>query len=297
VDKKIRPSAFAGGIECKILMKKLLLILTICLVGCANLSTFKIVQNMQLKAQKCGFKKTDIDTGLFTIRTFSKINDPKGSVHFYIEGDGRAWINKRRVSQDPTPRNDLVFQLASIDTAENIVYIARPCQYTGEEKNPAWNKTYWTDKRFSQEVIDSSNAVIDEYVKKYNFSTITLIGFSGGGAVAVLCAAERDDVDGIVTIAGNLDHEKVNEYNKVSQLQYSLNPIDVAKDVKSVRQIHFVGEKDQLIPSFIAYNFKNASGFSESIDIVEVDNVSHHSGWVKFWKSDKGLKKNVASKR
>ena len=278
-------------------MKTLVVVLLICLTGCANLSAYQKAQNITLKANENGFKKIDVDTGIFTIRTFSKISNTEGSIHFYIEGDGRAWINKRRISQDPTPKNDLVLQLASIDIAENVVYIARPCQYTGEEKNPAWNKTYWTDKRFSQEVIDSANVVIDGYIKNNDFSNITLIGFSGGGAVVVLCAAERDDVDEIVTIAGNLDHEKVNEYNQVTQLQNSLNPIDVAKDVKSVRQIHFVGKKDKIIPPFIAYNFKNVSGFPETIDIVEVDSVSHHSGWVKFWQSDSGLKKIVASKR
>ena len=265
-------------------MKKYLLVLIIFLTGCASLSTYQIAQNMVLKAEEHGFKKIDINTGLFTIRTFSKINNPKAPVCFYIEGDGRAWISKSRISQNPTPKSNLVFQLASIDTCDNIIYIARPCQYTGREKNLAWNKAYWTDKRFSKEVIDSINTVISRYVSDNDFSNITLIGFSGGGAVAILCASIRNDINEIVTIAGNLDHKGVNKYNNVSQLQGSLNPIDVARDVKDIKQVHFIGKEDKVIPAFVAYDFKKASGSPKCIEIVEVSEISHHSGWIKLWR-------------
>ena len=51
-------------------------------------------------------------------------------VNIYIEGDGRAWLNKNRPSLDPTPKNSLALKLAEIDPAPNVIYLARPCQYS-----------------------------------------------------------------------------------------------------------------------------------------------------------------------
>ena len=55
-------------------MRTCLLVLALLLVGCAGLPAHQRAQKVVLKAQEQGFEKVDVDTGLFTIRTFSKIN-------------------------------------------------------------------------------------------------------------------------------------------------------------------------------------------------------------------------------
>ena len=58
----------------------------------------------------------------------------------------------------------MLMNMAAMDKRPNVVYIARPCQYTPMELNPKCNKMYWTDKRLS----DDSVAAINEVINKVN---------------------------------------------------------------------------------------------------------------------------------
>ncbi len=129
-----------------------------------------------------------------------------GRLHVYIEGDGHAWENTRTPSSDPTPHSDVTLRLAAADpTACAVLYLARPCQYT-RVLSPACATRYWTDARFAPEVISATNAAIDRAKAQTGAQRVVLVGFSGGGAVAVLAATLRDDVAFLGTVAGNLDH-------------------------------------------------------------------------------------------
>ncbi len=48
----------------------------------------------------------------------------------YIEGDGRAYVNRRTPSNDPTPGNPMALRLALADPSLRVLYLGRPCQYT-----------------------------------------------------------------------------------------------------------------------------------------------------------------------
>lgn len=221
----------------------------------------------------------------FVLTTFNKINSPGAEVNIYIEGDGFAYAARDRVSANPTPRDPLALRLASKDTAENIIYIGRPCQYTDMKLNPRCERQFWSSNRFAPITVRSVNKAIEILKSKYGFSKINLIGYSGGAAIAVLVASGRNDVASIRTVAGNLDHKAVNTYHSVSQLdKASLNPVDYAGNVRNIPQYHFVGEDDNIIPPFIAKNFAmTLDDGNKCVKVSSVKNATHHSGWEEHW--------------
>ena len=221
--------------------------------------------------------------GKFILRVYYRFDQPGAPLHVYLEGDGRAWLTRHRASHNPTPRNPVGLSLAARDYADNVMYIARPCQYVSFNKNPDCKYPYWTHKRFAPEVIDSVSAVIDLGKKKAKARDLEMIGFSGGGAVAILVSAQRRDVTGIRTVAGNLNHKVWTTYHNINPLKGSLNAVDVAKKVSDIPQIHYVGDLDRNIGLRLAESFKARSGPGAGLQIREVVGASHGKGWAKLW--------------
>lgn len=235
-------------------------------------------------AEANGFKSAEIKGGSFVLAAFYKFKAPEQPLHVYIEGDGVAWVNRTQISGNPTPRNPIALRLAVRDSAPNVLYIARPCQYVSMAKNRRCNENYWTCDRFAPEVIRSVNDAVSLGKERANASGVHLFGYSGGGAVAVLVAAERNDVKSIRTAAGNLDHKLLNKKAKVSPLTGSLNPADVARDLKLIPQIHFAGAKDKTVPPFVSKSYLKKAGAGACIKTRIVQNTTHSKGWVKSWK-------------
>ena len=235
-------------------------------------------------AQEAELHKNKIRTRPFLLTAYSKILEPGKELHIYIEGDGYAWVTRNRVSGDPTPRRPVALELAAKDPATNVVYLARPCQYTPMEMDPACEEAYWTDKRFSEEVIGSMDQAIDKFVKDAQGPGVHLIGYSGGGAVAVLIAARRQDIKSLRTVAGNLDPNGLNEYHEVSPLNdTSLDPMAVAGKLSAIPQYHFTGTDDPVVPAFIAGHFAEKSKSSACVHVVPVQGADHVNGWGEAW--------------
>ena len=236
-------------------------------------------------AQEAGFHRTRVRTAPFLLTAYSRIQSPGQPLHIYIEGDGYAWVTRSRVSGDPTPRRPVALELASLDPAPNVVYLARPCQYTPVEMNPACeDEAYWTDKRFSEEVVRSMDQAVDVLVKSVQSPGVHLIGYSGGGAVAVLISARRRDVKSLRTVAGNLDPKGLNKYHKVSPLaEGSLDPMEVAGKLSSIPQYHFVGADDPMVPAFLTASFAEKARDSPCVHVRSIRGVDHVKGWAEAW--------------
>jgi len=200
----------------------------------------------------------------------------------YIEGDGFAWVSSDMPSSDPTPIHPVGLQLALAQPDGNAAYLGRPCQYGGADQLPC-GRQYWTAGRFAAEVIDASNIAIDDLKKRFGARELTLVGFSGGGAVAALLAARRGDVRRLITVAGNLDHQAWTTQLRLSPLTGSLNPADYRDKLATVIQWHFAGGSDRVMPSTIAENF--AAGFPpRNKPIVRVvPGYDHQCCWVQNW--------------
>jgi len=201
----------------------------------------------------------------------------------YIEGDGLAWLTKNTISTDPTPINPTGLKLALNHPQGNAVYLARPCQYTDGSEARNCNKHYWTDSRFAEEVIASTNEAINILKAEFSAEQLQLVGYSGGGAVAALIAARRDDVIKLITVAGNLDHQAWTAYYNISPLSNSLNPANYHQQLAHIEQVHFVGANDRVIPPFLAKQFIDKLQSQNKVNVIVVPEFDHHCCWVEQW--------------
>lgn len=208
------------------------------------------------------FVRQDIQTQNYEIATWQKINNLKNNtLHIYIEGDGHAFNVYGRPSFDPTPQSTTLRQIAFNDNFDNVVYIARPCQFVMDKK---CSVSDWTNGRFSQKIIDSVAFAVKQISKGRD---IVLIGYSGGAMVSGLIIEQNKDlsVKQWFTIAGVLDHDKWTQYFGDEKLDASLN----LKQLPKIKQTHFVGNRDDVVPYELAKQWANEK------DIVLIENATH----------------------
>lgn len=260
-----------------------ILVSCFCLVSSCSSVRDIVPVDQELLAKHYGFEKVVIKGGDFFITTFQKVTNRSLPYVFYLEGDGAAFNGKYQISKNPTPRKQMLMHLASLDPRPNVVYVARPCQYTDMELNPTCkhDPSFWTNKRLSEEVIISMNHVINKV--NTNNNKFSLVGFSGGGAVAVLVAARNDKVKDIITVAGNLDIKAFVEYHNVSPMVGSMNPIEVATMINHLPQIHLSGGKDKIVSPIIGDKFVQASGNGKCVHHKIIEDASHNKGWDVVW--------------
>lgn len=225
-------------------------------------------------------QKKIIPTHDFLITSYSRITAPQYSVTVYIEGDGFAWLSRSQPSSNPTPINPLALRLAVQDISHNVIYLARPCQFT---QGTACKVSYWTHKRFSDEIITSMNDALNIIMDENKLNNVRLVGFSGGGSIAALLAARRTDVVDLRTIAGNLDHKKHSSIHKVSTLNGSLNPPDMADTLRRIPQHHFVGGRDKNVTFAIYQSYATALKNSTCLDYTIVPDATHTKNWQEEW--------------
>ncbi|HCI1951316.1 TPA: alpha/beta hydrolase [Pseudomonas aeruginosa] len=196
---------------------------------------------------------------------------PKGTtaptrLRVYLEGDGHAWATATQPSLDPSPHNLLVARLAVDDPTPNA-YLARPCQFV---MAPTCEPALWTDRRFSQEVVTSLSQALDQMKQRYGNREYELVGYSGGAALALLLAAQRDDVAQVQTLAGNLSPRLWAELKGLSPLNGSLDPLDYRSQLVSLPQRHLVGQRDTVIPSRLPDLYRRALGSPSHIECIHI---------------------------
>lgn len=207
------------------------------------------------------------------------------SVTVYVEGDGFAWAERGRPSPDPTPYRPLALELAARDPAPAVAVVGRPCQYRAGAARPqpaCDDARWWTGARFAPEVIAAVGAAVDRAKAAAGATAVHLVGYSGGGAVAALVAARREDVASLRTVAGNLDPAWVNARHGVDPLRGSLSPLDAAPRLARLPQTHFAGRRDAVVPPETAERFVAALGTGTCARVVAVE-ADHHDGWIEAW--------------
>ncbi|QID18003.1 alpha/beta hydrolase [Nitrogeniibacter mangrovi] len=207
---------------------------------------------------------------------------PAEVLTIYVEGDGLAWLSRTQVSPDPTPIDPLALRLALAQPRGNAAYLARPCQYLARRAG-ACDRRDWTSMRFAPAVIDSTNRAIDRLKQDFGARQLVLVGYSGGGAVAALVAVRRHDVAALVTVAGNLDHRAWTRWHHVPALSGSLDPADEVDALAHVRQWHFAGEKDRIVPPTLIRGFVDRFPAAARPAYAVEPGVDHHDGWVASW--------------
>ncbi len=251
------------------------------LTGCAEMDRNA---NANSLGERAGLHREIIVTESFALTAFTRVSRPDAPLHVYIEGDGQAWLSLTEPSLDPTPHMAVGLALAAQDPAPNVVYLSRPCQFTPMAMNPQCGIPWWTSKRYAPAVVQSMDEAVDKLVARTPGQRIDLIGYSGGGAVAVLIAAHRKDVESIRTVVGNLDTEFVNRLHDVSPMPQSENPIDYASQVATIPQVHFSGADDEVVPPSVAQRFVATVG-TGCARAVTVPGLAHASDWPSHWVS------------
>jgi pimeloyl-ACP methyl ester carboxylesterase len=240
-------------------------------------------------AGRGGLTRATVRSQGFVLTTWSRIAPPKDGapggddINVYIEGDGYAWATSSDPSSDPTPLNPLALRLAAADSAPSVLYLARPCQFRPPGTRDSCDTPFWTSHRFAESVVAALDGAIDRALPPSPRRRLTLIGYSGGGGLAVLLAARRTDVAAVVTVAGNIAHGVWTSHFGISPLRGSLDPIDSAARLAAVPQLHLTGANDGIVPRLVTDTFAQRSPASACIRVVTIADAAHDKGWLENW--------------
>jgi len=236
-------------------------------------------QRFDQAALEIGFNSQFIGSKQFQHKIYQAKGLDKGDVlHVYLDGDGTPWVRNRWIAEDPTARNPLILDLMGLDKTPAIL-LGRPCYY-GLSPMGACDNKYWTSHRYSKAVVDSMVLVLNKWLRQRNYKQIVLIGYSGGGSLAMLMADSVQGVTKVATVAANLNVAAWSNYHGYLMLKGSLNPAVDAETPPEIKQVHIAGQDDDVVPAFIisdyAKNQKNASYY-------EMEKQDHACCWEDIW--------------
>lgn len=231
-----------------------------------------------VKCNHCAVDQLNVD-GFPPLLAYSQNTSQGGGWrHIYIEGDGRPWKRGRTQNTNPTSRQKLALSLMLLDSQDSV-YLERPCYGFNKIPPPPCRPHWWTSARYSQEVIAALNSALNKIQQQYGSKPLVLIGHSGGGTLAMLAAQEREDIVGIVTIAGNVDPDAWTEHHGYLPLKDSQNPSKQSPLSTSIFRWHYAGNKDHNIPLAIT---QRATQNDAHAKIIET-NHDHNCCWLKQW--------------
>lgn len=251
--------------------KALLLLLCLGLVACAN------HQNEVAKVT-FGFNGSAFEyrgAGL-PVQTWVPAGRHQ-QLRVFVEGDGRAYVTSTRPSTDPTPAEPVILRLAM---ADGSAYLGRPCQYVTADSCSAIE---WTDRRFSKLALDSMSAALDQIKRGAGADTLELVGYSGGGAMALLLAANRTDVTSVQTIAGNVDPVFWASSKGHAPLKGSLDPLAFRDRLALIPQRHMVGAGDKVITRAVVASYVKNLPASGCVQVVSYSG-DHWNGISEAWR-------------
>ncbi len=216
------------------------------------------------------------------LRTYLKSTSARAPelLTVFIESDGAPWPWPDTPPVDPTPVKPLVMRMAVADPSAHVAYVARPCQFLSPSGLAACDPTLWTEGRFRSDAVRAVEIAVDALKARSGAKKVNLVGFSGGGAMAALVAARRQDVGCLVTIAAPLDTSAWTDAIGVSRLSASLNPADAVTRLRGLPQTHFSGQDDTVVPSRSAGRLFSAIQASAWISVPGFD---HDCCWERDW--------------
>ena len=258
--------------KCQIALVFLLTI--IFLIGCQS-ATQRVFEN----GKRAGFSRQTASANGFDLMVMSS-NRPAVSeyLHVYLEGDGEPWHKTTVIASDPTSAYVLMLDLMALDNSDSV-YIGRPC-YNGTALEPECDRRMWTSARYSTTVVDAMAFALTQYMSKRDYRYIRLFGHSGGGALAMLLAERFEQVTDVVTIAGNLNINAWTNHHGYTPLYSSLNPSDQAGLEIGVRQWHWMGGRDTVIPPALIVPFIQSQANAFSSTVLD---YSHNCCWESIW--------------
>lgn len=254
--------------------------------GCASLgpqASSGTLADVLAQAGERGFIPLPLQVGQFRldahVRNSSTAGPATASFTLYIEGDGAPWPTPFAPPADPTPLRPVALAMALADPSSAIAYLGRPCQYLTAEELRRCDSAWWTDRRFAPEVVAAYDEAIERIKRKFGARRIALVGYSGGGVIAMLIAARRSDVESVVTVAAPLSVGEWIAWHSASPLTGSLDPALMGSGMLTAHCVHYVGSRDDIVPASIVDGFVRKMGGR----IEVVSGFDHECCWVRDW--------------
>lgn len=224
------------------------------------------------RARQLGFVRQTVEGLDYRHVVFRNAADGgEGILHVYLEGDGVPWLTPYRIAADPTPRDPLALELMALDSAPSL-YLGRPC-YHGQAEHPPCHPLLWTARRYGPEVVDSMATALRKILGRAHYDGLVLIGYSGGGTLAMLLAERLPETQAVVTIAGNLDPPHWAELHGYSPLPGSLNPVARPPLRSDIAQLHFAGGRDGNVPANLIHFVVSQQHCAKFIIINTFDHI------------------------
>lgn len=242
-------------------------------------------------AKTANFTAVDFSLQNFKLFGYQRIGDKTAPLMVYLEDDGYIVAKRNRITFDPTPLNPIGLELAALDKSPNVLWLARPCQYSLDVNDnekagviPDYcDSRYWSSARYSEEIITAIEQAVNEVMVAEGLSGLHLIGYGGGGAVAVLLADRLKSVQSLRTIAGDIDPTARLRQRGFNGLSGSLDPARIAPNLKDLPQFHFSGEDDEEIPTWVTIRFVKEYVGDRCARVLLAKDVEHEDGWTDFW--------------
>jgi Serine hydrolase (FSH1) len=249
------------------------------LLACIGACAMPEVNADHLAYEK-GYQKLMLHGGVFDhVAYFKPAAGQPTALHVYIDHDGLPWRSRYDRSSDPTPRNPAMLKWMSSDP-DNALYLGRPC-YFGLADVPPCGIPWWTDRRFSPEVVDSLTLALSRFMTSHGpFTDVVLFGYSGGGVLAVLMADKLDSARQVVTIAAPLDLEAWSVLHRYSRLEGSLNPATYAFSGHRIDEIHWFGGRDTVVPPKMSADYFRRRPQATT---REMETFDHVCCWEQTW--------------
>ena len=227
------------------------------------------------------FEKQVVITSHFKHLVYARRPLGAQSLHVYIEGDGRSWIDGVMISDDPTPHNPLVLQLMAQDKSPSV-YVGRPCHFLLQQ-DAACEPNLWTFARYSPTVVASMVEATNQVVLESGAHQVVLIGYSGGGTLAMLMASQVKNVSAVVTIAANLDTDAWTRIRGFEPLTGSVNPINQPPLAPEISQLHLMGYADTTVPPPVTRSYINRFNQDGHLREQSFPGFDHVCCWVDQW--------------
>jgi pimeloyl-ACP methyl ester carboxylesterase len=235
-------------------------------------------QRAEERATRLGFSRQLVPGAAFAHVVYHRPDDATGpALHVYLEGDASPRRAMRYRPPDPTPRDPLMLHLMALDPAPSV-YLGRPCQHGA----PPCDPRHWTVGRFGDAVVTSLVHAVRSVERRRGASSLVLIGYSGGGALAMLMAERLPETRALVTVAGNLAVEAWAAHHGYAPLSSSLDPARRPALGPDLIQLHAVGGRDRRVPHALTRDVIARQGGAKTLLFPDRD---HSCCWVSAWPS------------
>jgi predicted alpha/beta hydrolase family esterase len=229
-------------------------------------------------ATALGMSHSVVEAGSFRSLLFMRgVPAPQDApLAIFIEGDGVPWLGGREPSLDPTTGDPIALKLLG-QTPAPTAYVTRPCY--NDLGGPRCTPERWTMERYSDEIVSSMTEAVRTAAQNAQARNVVLVGYSGGGVLAVLIAERLDNVAAVITVSANLDTDSWTKHHGYLPLTGSLNPTSSTAEHRWP-ETHLYGARDANVPAATteAY-FKRFPGAKRQIVAMN----DHVCCWVEQW--------------